>query len=298
MLVYLLLSTTVEALSLLAVVWVLSKKDLHREFNAFIGYLLAVATYDILYVLLRCLCTFNLLKIATAALLYSIGYNTLFVVQCFFIFLLVRDLYRHATAHLEGMERLGALIFYGSIIISAVMAFGAVASPHPTGYSTIALVLLQIERSSCILVLCLFTFFAFTAQKLGMTYGSRVFGVTFGMAILATDRLVSTALSWDLSAERWFFVNLVSEFVQIGAIALWMVYFLKEEPERRLVTVDMHSPLVRWNEVAQMLGNPAGRVVVSSPSTFIPAVHEVAHSATRTGPLPPPETNPAVAAAR
>ena len=54
------------------------------------------------------------------------------------------------------------------------------------------------------------------------------------------------------------------------------------------VTVDMHSPLVRWNEVAQLLGNPAGRVVVSSPSTFAPEVREVVASAAAGGAQRPP----------
>lgn len=300
MLVFLLIAVFVEAVALVSVAFVLHRKHMLRQYAAFAGYLLAGSVYDIAYVVLRWLHAQSIIPFRETALACIFAYNITFLAQCVFIFVLVRDLYRHATAHLPGMESLGSLIFYGSILVSGVMALGAVASPHPAGYSAIAIVLLQLERSSCILVLCLFTFFAFTAQKLGLSYGSRVFGVTFGMAILATDRLVATALSWANPGSR-LMVDLVSEFVQIGAITLWMVYFLKAEPERRLVTVDINSPLVRWNEVAQLLGNPAGRVVVSSPSTFIPAVREVAHNAAaRTGNLAPAhtETQPAIAAVR
>lgn len=300
MLVFLLVSVTIEAIALVAVAEVLRRKGLLQQFSAFARYLWCVAISDVTYVILRGMYVLSFLSYARSGIYYCVVYNALFAIQCVFIFVLVRDLYRHATAHLPGMESLGSLIFYGSILVSGVMALGAVASPHPAGYSAIAIVLLQLERSSCILMLCLFTFFAFTAQKLGLSYGSRVFGVTFGMSILATDRLVTTALSWANPGSR-LMVDLVSEFVQIGAITLWMVYFLKAEPERRLVTVDINSPLVRWNEVAQLLGNPAGRVVVSSPSTFIPAVREVAHNAAaRTGNLVPAhtETQPAIAAVR
>ncbi len=300
MLIFLLVAVAIEAMAILSVAMVVRRKGDLTRYSALSGFLLAGFLYDVAYVALRSLSMYSVIPLRFSLITYIVTYNITFLAQCVFIFVLVRDLYRHATAHLPGMESLGSLIFYGSILVSGVMALGAVASPHPAGYSAIAIVLLQLERSSCILMLCLFTFFAFTAQKLGLSYGSRVFGVTFGMSILATDRLVTTALSWANPGSR-LMVDLVSEFVQIGAITLWMVYFLKAEPERRLVTVDINSPLVRWNEVAQLLGNPAGRVVVSSPSTFIPAVREVAHNAaTRTGNLAPAhtETQPAIAAVR
>ena len=194
MLVFLLVSVTIEAIALVAVAEVLRRKGLLQQFSAYAWYLWCVAISDVTYVILRGMYLLSFLSYARSGIYYCVAYNALFAIQCLFIFVLVRDLYRHATAHLPGMESLGSLIFYGSILVSGVMALGAVASPHPAGYSAIAIVLLQLERSSCILVLCLFTFFAFTAQKLGLSYGSRVFGVTFGMAILATDRLVATAL--------------------------------------------------------------------------------------------------------
>ena len=300
MLVFLLIAVVVEAAALCAVALVLFKKNLHDKYSPFVGYLLAVALSDISYVILRGLYISGHLPFNKSAALYTAIFNMLFLAQCMCIFFLVRDLYREATAFLPGMQSLGTAIFYMSIGISGVMALSATASPHPSGYSWIAIALLQIERCSCILVLCLFTFFAFAAQKLGMTYGSRVFGVTFGMAILATNRLVTTALTWNVGHHRWMMVSLVSEFVQVGAIMVWMAYFVKAEPERRLVTVDLGSSLVRWNEVARFFDKPAGQVVVSSPSTFIPAVQEVAHMATRTGPMPPTtiEARPAVAAVR
>ena len=113
------------------------------------------------------------------------------------------------------------------------------------------------------------------------------FGVTFGMAILATNRLVTTALIWG-NVGHGHIISSISEFVQIGAVALWMVYFLKAEPERRLVTVDLNSSLVRWNEVARFFDKPAGQVVVSSPSTFAPEVREVVASAAAGGAQRPP----------
>ncbi len=289
MLVYLLLVSAVEAIALLATVFVVRKRERAKTYSIFKWYLVSTAFFsDIAYVVLRGLSLLSILPDRAAANTWAVTYNVGVVTLSVLVFLLVRDLYSHAMAHLPGMESLGTLILYGSLVVSVVMVFGVVFSPHPSGYRILYLALYQIERCSYILVLCLFTFFALTAQKLGMTYGSRAFGVSFGIAILATDHLVMNALNWGQSEAHMLAVNLIGEFVQVGAIALWMVYFLKAEPERRLVTVDMHSPLVRWNEVAQMLGNPAGRVVVSSPSTFVPEVREVVASATAGGAQRPP----------
>jgi hypothetical protein len=286
-LVFLLVSTAIEGLAMLCVAYVLRRKDTTSDFRYLSIFALLVALYDIPYVLLRGLSQFEyLLPASSSALVSNINYNILFWAQCVIVFLLVRDLYKMATQHLTGMQNLASAIFYVSVVISAVMAISAASTPHPNGYTWYAIALMQVERCSCILVLCLFTFFSFTAQKLGMTYGSRVFGVTFGMAILATNRMVTTALTWGNTPYR-LQIDLVSEFVQIGAVTLWVVYFLKAEPERRLVTVDLNSPLLRWNEVARFFDKPAGQVVVSSPTTFIPDVREVVATAASGAQRPP-----------
>jgi hypothetical protein len=234
-LVYLLLTAnTLGAVALLALALISGKGDTAGKFSTFRWYVLVSALLNLLYVTLRGLSSIaGVMPVRTAALAYITTYNVSILILSALVFLLVHDLYREATVHLPGMGSLGSLIFYGSVVISAIMAVGVVFSPH-LGYASIPLALFQIERCSYILVLCLFTFFAFTAQKLGMVYGSRVFGITFGMAILATNRLVANAMSAYFLAytNKRLTVDIVSEFVQIGVVALWMVYFLKAEPER------------------------------------------------------------------
>ena len=61
----------------------------------------------------------------------------------------------------------------------------------------------------------------------------------------------------------------------LRAFALWAGYFLQPEPARRLVTMPVTSPLMRWNDVAQTLGNPAGQVAVSYPPSFMTDVFDL-----------------------
>ena len=128
----------------------------------------------------------------------------------------------------------------------------------------------------------LLTFFAFTAQTLGMSYGSRVFGISFGLAMMSTYQLVEVALFLRFPTQGML-INLIGEIVQLSAISLWVVYFVKAEPQRRLVTVESTSPLIRWNEIAQLLNNPAGQVVVSQPDALMAEVHAVIEKAKQRG---------------
>ena len=80
--------------------------------------------------------------------------------------------------------------------------------------------------------------------------------------------------------------NTIMEAVYIGAVALWAVYFIKPEPVRRLVTIPTQSPLMRWNDVAQQLGNPAGQIPVSYPPSFMSGIQAFVDSVMTPTPAP------------
>ena len=261
-------------LMLVALACVLRWKNLHREFSAYYAYLWVAAVAAGSYVILRSLAIFSIINLRAGGLTYFYISSVLFLMEYALIFCLVRNLYREATSRVPGVQRLGNLVFHWIIGIAALLALSAGLTPHPNLMMLVTAIDFQIQRSACILVLCLVVFLAFAAQKLGITYGSRIFGISFGLAMLATERMVSDALVVAFN-QNWLTVNLIGEFPQIFAISLWMVYFLKAEPERKLVTVPIDSPLIQWNEVAKLLGNPGGQVVVSAPSTFTPDVRDV-----------------------
>jgi hypothetical protein len=152
-------------------------------------------------------------------------------------------------------------------------------------------------RSQSVLALCMLTFLAFASNTLGVPFRSRIFGVTFGLGMISVSNLVISAF-FGHQTSLINTPNLVHQVVELSAIAVWAGYFVQPEPARRLVTMPVTSPLMRWNDVAQTLGNPAGQVAVSYPPSFMTDVFDLvenvmgpngrpqrASSSTGTGPI-------------
>ncbi len=265
-----------EVALLLPLACILRHKSLVREFSGFYAYLWIYILSDVLYLFSRGLLTFSVISLRTAQEMYNYPNAFLYLLQSVITIWLIYKLFQMATSGVPGLQKLGAMAFQWATVIALIMAFAAIFTPHDHYDAVMGLILLQVGRSTSILALCLVTFLAFTAQKLGMGYGSRVFGVSFGLAMLATNQLVRDALLWSATTSaHGIFINVMGEFPQLLAMSLWLVYFLKAEPERKLVTVPIDSPLIQWNEVARLLGNPSGQVVISAPSTFAPGVRDI-----------------------
>jgi len=274
-----------ELAFLLPLAWVLRRKSLVREFSGFYAYIWVYVLADVLYVVSRGLFLSSLISYRTANELYNYPSDFLFLIESVVTIWLMYQLFQKATSGIPGIQKLGTVVFQWATVIALIMAGSTIFTPHDHHSYLTVLFFLQIGRSTSILALCLVTFFAFTAQKLGMGYGSRVFGISFGLAMLATNVLVRDALMWSTaSSAQGMFINILGEFPQLAAMTLWMVYFLKAEPARKLITLPSTSPLILWNETARLLGNSAGQVVVSYPSTFMPSVREVAEKASNRNP--------------
>lgn len=278
----LLISTLCEIVLLVALVCVLCGRALHKVFPAYYAYLWVVILSETSYLVSKGLVSLSILSYRTAQLAYFYFYLICYLVAALLIFRVVYDLYRQATSALPGIQHLGAVAFRWSVAVSGIMAVAAIFGSRASSTQLLVMIGTQIERCECILVLCLVTFFAFTAQTLGMSYGSRVFGISFGLAMMSTYQLVEVALFLRFPTQGML-INLIGEIVQLSAISLWVVYFVKAEPQRRLVTVESTSPLIRWNEIAQLLNNPAGQVVVSQPDAFMAEVHAVIEKAKQRG---------------
>jgi hypothetical protein len=199
---------------------------------------------------------------------YFYGYWASFIVQAVLMLRVMHEMFRHAVRSIPGVQKLGRPIFFWAVVVSIILASASGITPHGTGMNLFVAGAQVLARSQSVLALCMVAFLAFASRTLGVSYGSRIFGVTFGFAVMGLSNLVESALfahGTSLSGT----VDMVHEGIYLGAIGLWAVYFLKPEPARRLVVMPVTSPLMRWNEVAQSLGNPAGQVAVSYPPTFM-----------------------------
>ncbi|HTU50743.1 MAG TPA: hypothetical protein VMF56_09120 [Acidobacteriaceae bacterium] len=216
----------------------------------------------------------HLLSGVHAYYIYFYIYWVSFGVSAVLILRVLHEMFRHAVRSIPGVQKLGEPIFFWAITISVILAFASGITPHTSGMSLLLASAQVLMRSQSVLALCMLTFLAFASNTLGVPFRSRIFGVTFGFGLMAVGDLGYTAL-FTYHSSLASAANIGHEAIYLGAIALWSAYFLQPEPARRLVTMPVTSPLMRWNDVAQTLGNPAGQVAVSYPPSFMTDVFDL-----------------------
>lgn len=201
--------------------------------------------------------------------LYFYSYWSGYVAEAVLIFLTIQSMFKLAMEPLEGLQRLGLLIFRWAASISMILAVATSITPGLTSTSFIIGAASQLQRSQSILTLCLLLFLCLAAQPLGLTYRSRVFGISLGFGILATFELVQSA--WlSHNPQLFSLMNVIRGSAVIFSILLWIGYFVLPEPKRKLITLPITSPLLRWNEIAKALGHTTPHVAVGKlgPEAF------------------------------
>lgn len=208
--------------------------------------------------------------------IYWVGY----AIESVLAMIIVYSIFRLAMDPLKGLQALGMMIFRWIVAISVIVTLGTAYSPHMTGIKYLINAILQMERTQSILILCLLVFVCFAIRPMGLNYGSRIFGVSLGLGIMATCELVDTV--WQVHGNKIYSSdNIVRATVGCLVLAIWAAYFVLPEQKRRLVLLPTTSPFLRWNQISQALGDSPGFVAVGGipPDLFAPAELEVMHRA-------------------
>jgi hypothetical protein len=263
-----------EILFLLVALYCIYRAQKNRIYPALWQLLIFWAASDLLLLAEGSLHRLNLASSVHTYEIYFFTYWPTFAINSILVLRVLHEMFRHAVRSIPGVQKLGRPIFFWALSVSVILAFAAGSTPHASGMRLLFASAQVLARSQSVLALCMVTFLAFASRTLGVSFGSRIFGVIFGFAMMATANLANAAFLSRIPSLTSA-ANLGLGAVNLAAIALWAVYFLKPEPARRLVTMPVTSPLVRWNEVAQTLGNPAGQVAVSYPPSFMNDVFEL-----------------------
>jgi hypothetical protein len=207
---------------------------------------------------------------------YFYAYWTSYAVEAILSLLIIYSIFKLAMAPLKGLQTLGMLIFRWVAAISLAVAIGMAISPHLTGLKFMVAMVMQLQQTSSILTLCLLLFVCFAIRPMGLSYRSRIFGVSFGLGLMATISLVDSAWlshSTQLSAA----VNIVNGGAICFTLLTWSAYFTFPEPKRRIIVLPTTSPFLRWNQISLALGDDPGYVAVGGipPEVFAPAELEV-----------------------
>jgi hypothetical protein len=224
-----------------------------------------------------CLNAMHVVNYIHAYEIYFYTYWVAFAIQAILMLRVLHEMFRHAVRSIPGVQMLGRPIFFWAIAVSAILAAASGITSHSSAISLLLASAQILERSQSILALCMLTFLAFASHTLGVSFRSRIFGVVFGFGLIAISDLMYSAFFAHLP-NLASAVNIIHEAVYLSAVALWAGYFLQPEPARKLVAMPVTSPLMRWNEIAQTLGNPAGQVAVSYPPTFMTDVFDLVNN--------------------
>ena len=208
--------------------------------------------------------------------LYFYTYWTSFAVEAILSLVVVYSIFKLAMAPLKGLATLGILVFRWAAAISLAVSVGMAIGPHLSGMKFMIAIVTQLQQTSSILTLCLLMFVCFAIRPMGLTYGSRIFGVSLGLGIMATVSLVDSA--WLSHNKRLFsLLNITSGVAACLTLFIWSAYFTLPEPKRRIIVLPTTSPFLRWNQISMALGDDPGFVAVGGipPEVFAPAEIEI-----------------------
>lgn len=264
-----------ELLSCAFVVWTLYRSESVRKFpslTALLGLRFVSSAACMTFISLHG----RLIEKHLAYKLYFYTYWLSYAVESILALVVIYSIFKLAMAPLKGLATLGVLVFRWAAAISVAVSIGMAIGPRFTSTAFLITVVSQLRQTSSILTLCLLLFVCFAIRPMGLTYQSRIFGVSLGLGLMATMSLVNTA--W-LSHNPAVFsaANIANGVVACCTFFTWSAYFALPEPKRRIIVLPTTSPFLRWNQISMALGDDPGYVAVGGipPEVFAPAEIEI-----------------------
>jgi hypothetical protein len=250
----------------------------HRRFPALFAYVaLRLGSSVALHFLLQ-VRRFVPVSVATAYSLYFYTYWLSYVAGAIVVFLVIPEMFRTSMEPFPGLKWLGTISFRWVACISFVAASAALLTPGGKGERFLLAIVAQAMRCESIFILSLLLFFMVAAGKLGLSYRSRVFGISFGFGIMAASDLVASAAFLHFGHSMMTStISVVTTGASLLTLAVWSAYFLQPEPARQVIALSASSPLARWNEVVMAIGQNGNRGPVAVPASdfFLQDVEKV-----------------------
>jgi hypothetical protein len=250
----------------------------HRRFPALFAYVaLRLGSSVALHFLLQ-VRRFVPVSVATAYSLYFYTYWLSYVAGAVVVFLVIQEMFRSSMEPFPGLKWLGTISFRWVACISFVAASAALLTPGGKGERFLLAIVAQAMRCESIFILSLLLFFMVAAGKLGLSYRSRVFGISFGFGIMAASDLAASAAFLHFGHSMMTStISVVTTGASLLTLAVWSAYFLQSEPARQVIALNPSSPLARWNEVVMAIGQSGNRVAVAVPANdfFLQDVEKV-----------------------
>ena len=191
---------------------------------------------------------------------YFIAYWTSAAIEAGLTLWCVGQMFSIALSPLRGIRKLAAGTFGCMCAISLIVAAAMTISSSMSGSMFLMQMVSQVVRFESMLVLCLLVFLAFASHMLGLSYRSRIFGVSLGFGVTAATTLFNAAFIAHTRMNTT--IELVLACVSSLPLVVWNLAIALPEPARRLITVPVDSWMLRWNDIAKSFGHGPAAVVV------------------------------------
>jgi hypothetical protein len=190
--------------------------------------------------------------------LYNVYYYawwSIYICIALTAFYSIQQIIRSALAPLPGLSSLGVLFFRWAGLLSIVIAITA----HLADVQGLDLqhwltkLLVSFALCMCLFEVSLLSLLALTARLLGLSFRSRVFGVSLGLALLGITEFFNVALT----SSRGGFASVIStgcEITTILTLLMMIFYIVRPEPQRGRLAAEKASTLMRWNEIVREMG--------------------------------------------
>jgi hypothetical protein len=271
------LYTAEPLLMVVAMVTLLRSRE-HRRFPALFAYVTVRLTSTVILQLLMHAHRFITVSEKAVYSCYFYTYWCSYVAGAIVVFLVIQELFQSSMDPFPGLKWLGTISFRWVACISFVATSAALLTPGGKGNKFVLALVGQAMRCESVFILSLLLFMLLAAGKLGLSYRSRVFGISFGFGIMAgSDLVVSAAFLHFGENMLTSTVSVVTTSASLVTLAVWSAYFLVPEPARRVTALSTSSPLARWNEIATTFGHSTPRVPVAVPANdfFLQDVEKV-----------------------
>jgi hypothetical protein len=254
---------TAEPILMLVAMMALLRSREHRRFPALFAYVsVRLASSVVLYLLLQ-LRRFPEVNQRAAYTWYFSTYWLSYIACAIIVFLVLQELFRSSMEPFPGLKWLGTISFRWVACLSFVVASAALLTPGNNGEHFLLALVAQAMRGESIFILSLLLFLMLAAGKLGLSYRSRVFGISSGFGVMAaSDLVVSAAFLHSGRHMMTSTISMVTTSASLVTLMVWTGYFFQQEPARRAAILDPSSPLARWNEIASTLVPSGPRVAV------------------------------------
>ena len=216
----------------------------------------------------------------TAYALYFYCFWVFFALQAICSVILTYLALKQALRPLPGLQQLGDIMYLWIAAITLILTLSAAQFTYVKGNLLIVGVVGELQRSAGTAVLSLILFVCIAIRPMGLTWRSRIIGISAGLIFVAATNLFQSAyLVQPRNMYRPYAI--VQILTNCCAEVIWIWYFSRPEPKRKFVLLATTSPFHAWNRIAEQFGAEPGYVAIGGvpPDAFAASEIAVFHRA-------------------